>query len=117
MRTTIKGDVKNIPARYMVIDNIEDYIDDLHSPRLSVTERENLDIQLMQTRLAETIAEIRNTPGLSELVQASEPVQAVRVKTRTETYHVLRFANGNEVRCKPLQYKASPVKATINRLY
>ena len=117
MILSIRGDKKNIPKRYVEIENIEDYIDDLHCSRLSETERHNLNTQLMKFKMAEAIAEINKIPSIRELIQTSEPAKALRIKTRNDTYYVLRFANGNEVRCMPSQFKACPVKETINRLY
>jgi hypothetical protein len=113
----IKGDVKSIPIKYKCLENIEDYIDDLHHARLTVTERENLNIQLLRHKMSDIIAEIRSTPGLRDIIQIAEPVVAMKVNTRNETYHIIRFSNGKEVRCKASLFKGSPVKETINRLY
>lgn len=117
MIVNVKGDIKNIPTKYSEIDNIEDLIDDLHHRRMSKTERENFDLQLMKIKMASFITGVRNTPGLRDIIQIAEPIKAVKVTNLQETYYVIRFGNGKEIRCKASIYQSSPIKDEIKRLY
>jgi hypothetical protein len=113
----IKGDKKSIPAKYTVIKDIENYIDDIHHRRITPTERKNLDIQLIRTIMAEFTEGIKNTPGLRDIINIAEPMKAMKITTKYEIYYAIRFANGKEVRCKYAHYNSSPIKEEIKRLY
>ena len=106
--------IKTVPAKYAGLD-VCLFLDDFDHFRLSDSERQNLDIALLENEIDELKACVKNTV-LWDGVQYATPVEAVAVQTKHELYYVIRFSCNVELRCSAQLFKTFPVKKHIKRL-
>ncbi len=109
--------VKAIPNKFAVLKNATDYLDDLDYKRLSTTEREALNGQLLIHLLKEFIKDSKQNVLLKERLRGANPIVVVRIQTRSAHYFAVQFSNGIEIICEPGLFQLSPIKKRIKRLY
>lgn len=109
--------IKLIPDKYDCIENIGDFLEELDRKRLTGSERENLQGELLRLYLEVFVDEINRNSLLRPHINGAIPSAVVRVRTKEKLYHAVKFSNGVEVRCKRTLYLNAPVKTSINRLY
>jgi CDGSH-type Zn-finger protein len=109
--------IKNIPKRYSSILDIAELIDDLDHKRLSDTERRVLNEKLLSNQVQHFLRKKCGDSKFKPFLTGTHPVKVQRIETRYLHYHVIRMANGHELRCPAEVFRSSPIKETIKRLY
>jgi hypothetical protein len=106
---------KLIPARYLIIENITDYLENFEEHRLTEAEREYLDEALFKQAACKFIETLEKTnPLVFDQVKDSKPTHAVQFRSGSgEVFYALRMMNGINVRCIPEVFKLSHVKERI----
>lgn len=106
-----------MPAKYAVLANAADHIDDLEHKRLTDSERKALDEELVDFLLQEFSENGKRDRFIKEQIENAKPIAVARIQTRQNHYHVVQFSNRIELHCEPKIFQSSPIKKYINRLY
>lgn len=112
-----KRHIKTIPERYSNIENLPELLDDFDHKRLSESERRALDEKLLGAQVSNFLEKKQANTKLKPFLNGTHPVKVQRIVTRDLHYHVIRMANGHELRCPAELYRSSPIKETVKRLY
>lgn len=104
--------IKLIPEKYLVIENITDYLDNEHQRRLTNTERFNLDQALFVHYANDFIQRLSEADKLVfEQVKDADPVACVCLKNGLgDTQYALRLSNGIKVLCHPRLFELATTK-------
>ena len=108
--------IKLIPAEFLELENITDYLEDEHEKQLSIRERKNIKAAILQQRVARVLipALQKSDPLVMEQIQDAIPVKAYEVKTNdNQTYYVVEFDNRVKVRCSEAIFRISPVRGKL----
>ena len=109
--------LKLIPEKFSSIENVTDYLDDPEHKRLTESEREALNRELLSRHLEAYICRQKKDIHLKRFMGKTEPVTVLRIETRSHHYHAIKMANGTELKCPAELYRISPLKETVKRLY
>lgn len=104
--------IKQVPAKYMVIKNITDYLENEDLRRLTEAERLALDNAMFRATFDQLIASLEwRDAELFEKVKDSNPVFAVKVKTYGQsTSFAIRTDNNISLKCSKQCYDLCPDK-------
>ena len=108
--------VKLIPAEYLELENITDYLESEHEKQLSRRERKNIKAAIMQQRVSKVLLPVlqKSDPLVLEQIKDALPVKAYLVTTNDDQkYYVVEFDNRTRVRCSEYVYRSSPVKGRL----
>lgn len=83
--------VKTMPAKYNIITNATDFLDDLEHKRLSSTERTALDQELIKLLFKDFTIKSKKDKLLLPYLQKTKPVAVARIQTRDRKYYVVQF--------------------------
>lgn len=106
--------IKRLPDKYMVIDNITDYLEDFEHIRLSAAERKHLDNARFRKYFDDLIEYLKeDDPELYTQVKDSVPMYAVKFKANGQrTIFIIRTNNNISLKCTKLLYELCPNKRT-----
>lgn len=107
--------IKLIPAKFNVIENITDYLEDFEHKRLTEGERETLDYALFAQEASKFIEELKEKEKLVyEFCCNTKPASTMKVITSDEqVYYALRMSNNLSIRCDEALYRLSPIRNKI----
>lgn len=104
--------IKRMRDKYIVIDNITDYLEDFEHIRLTDVERKHLDNALFMeyySRLMNLLKE--DDQELYEKVKDSRPMYAVKFKANGQrTIFIIRTDNNISLKCSKQLYDLCPNK-------
>ena len=118
MKYYYKGEyLKDIPKKYALVPNIQDYIDDLDKKRLNKNERTSLDKALLGILLKEFMDKKSKDYLLAPFIGDATPVGIYKAETKHNEYYFVKLSNERELMCEQELYDLSAVKKTVKRLY
>jgi hypothetical protein len=106
-----------MPAKFSIIENATDFLDDLEHKRLTKTERAALNEELTKLLFAELVDDARSKGIMRDILKEAHPVSVACISNRDHLYYVIQFSNKVELKCSHKQYNSAPVKKQIKRLY
>jgi len=104
--------IKLIPVKYLVIENITDFLENEDQLRLTEAERCHLDKALFFATYNRLIASLeKQDPELYDKVKDSNPMYAVKFKANGQrTIFIIRTDNNISLQCSKQLYKLCPNK-------
>jgi len=104
--------IKLIPVKYLVIENITDFLENEDQLRLTEAERCHLEKALFRATFNRLIVSLeKQDPELYDRVKDSNPVYAVKVKIHGQsTSFAIRTDNNISLKCPKKLYDLCPDK-------
>lgn len=110
--------VKSAPKKYEVLTDFFSFITDLSKKRLSVEERDALNVALFWHNIKDDMRSTREGQLALRMIEDERPVKAVRVSLRDKKHYFVAITQGRkEIKVDANFYNAFPVKENIFRNY